>query len=207
MKQRSFLSKRREDFSTDYCSSIAADLWLRPGVRHTLLLHRTRADDDGENRDNVGKWHFVAVQAAPSFSNSFPQIYGEDSSIPCLIPCAIDQDPYFRLTREAAARLKYPKPALIHAKFIPSLLGAQSKMSASSESSGIFMTDSPKSIKGKINKSFSGGGATVEEHKERGGIPEVDVAFQYLTFFLEDDVELTRIETVRLHFARFSRVG
>ena len=59
------------------------------------------------------------------------------------------------------------------------------------------MTDTPKSIKGKINKSFSGGGATVEEHKERGGIPEVDVAFQYLTFCLEDDVELARIETVR----------
>ena len=71
-------------------------------------------------------------------------------------------------------------------------------MSASSETSGIFMTDSPKVIKGKINKfAFSGGGATVEEHRERGGIPEVDVAFQYLTFFLEDDVELERIETVR----------
>lgn len=115
-----------------------------------------------------------------------------------MIPCAIDQDPYFRLTREAAARLKYKKPALIHAKFIPSLLGAQSKMSASVDSTSIFMTDTQKQIKDKINKyAFSGGGATLEEHREKGGNPDVDVSFQYLTFFLEDDDELAMIEKVR----------
>lgn len=60
------------------------------------------------------------------------------------------------------------------------------------------MTDDPKTIKNKINKyAFSGGGATAEEHKEKGGNPDVDVAFQYLTFFLEDDVELARVEKVR----------
>lgn len=44
--------------------------------------------------DNVGMYHFAAVQATPSFSNSFPQIFGERTDIPALIPCAIDQDPY-----------------------------------------------------------------------------------------------------------------
>ncbi|GAA5897318.1 hypothetical protein JCM5296_000997 [Sporobolomyces johnsonii] len=144
--------------------------------------------------DNVGKWHFVAIQAAPSFSNSFPQIFGTKTDIPCLIPCAIDQDPYFRLTRECAQRLKYRKPALVHAKFIPSLLGAQSKMSASAAESSIYMTDSPKMIKDKINKyAFSGGQATVEEHRAKGGDPDVDVSFQYLTFFLDDDAEVEQI--------------
>jgi tryptophanyl-tRNA synthetase len=71
--------------------------------------------------DNIGKLHFVSIQAAPSFSNTFPQMFGPKGDIPCLIPCAIDQDPYFRLTRDVAAKLKYPKPALIHAKFFPSL--------------------------------------------------------------------------------------
>ncbi|GAA5840453.1 hypothetical protein JCM9279_007330 [Rhodotorula babjevae] len=144
--------------------------------------------------DNVGKWHFVAIQATPSFSNSFPQIFGDKADIPCLIPCAIDQDPYFRLTRECAQRLKYKKPALIHAKFIPSLLGAQSKMSASAVESSIYMTDSAKEIKTKINKyAFSGGQTTVEEHRELGGDPDVDVSFQYLTFFLDDDAEVEQI--------------
>ncbi|GAA6012197.1 hypothetical protein JCM10207_002756 [Rhodosporidiobolus poonsookiae] len=144
--------------------------------------------------DNVGKWHFVSIQATPSFSNSFPQIFGTKTDIPCLIPCAIDQDPYFRITREVAQRLKYKKPALIHAKFIPSLLGAQSKMSASAAESSIYMTDTAKEIKTKINKyAFSGGQTTVEEHREKGGDPDVDVSFQYLTFFLDDDAEVEQI--------------
>jgi len=101
-------------------------------------------------RDNIGKVHFVAIQAAPSFSNSFPQIFGTKADIPSLIPCAIDQDPYFRLTRDVAHKLKYPKPALIHGKFIPSLGGAQTKMSASIDSSSIFMNDTLKKITTKV---------------------------------------------------------
>ena len=44
---------------------------------------------------NSGKVAFPAVQAAPSFSNSFPHIFGKNTKVPCLIPQAIDQDPYF----------------------------------------------------------------------------------------------------------------
>lgn len=143
--------------------------------------------------DSVGKVHFVSVQAAPAFSNSFPQIYGSRSDIPCLIPCAIDQDPYFRITRDVAARLKYPKPSLIHSKFFPSLQGPQTKMSASNESSSIYMTDTPKQIKKKVGQAFSGGQETVEEHRRLGGNPDVDVAYQYLLFFIDDDEEMMQL--------------
>ena len=95
--------------------------------------------------------HFVAIHAAPSFSNSFPQIFGTRSDIPALIPCAIDQDPYFRLTRDVVHTLKYPKPALIHSKFIPSLGVAQIKMSGSGETISIFMNDSLKKIQTKVS--------------------------------------------------------
>lgn len=48
--------------------------------------------------------------------------------------------------------------------------------------------------KKKINKyAFSGGQATSEEQRQFGGNPDVDVAFQYLTFFLEDDEDLESI--------------
>ena len=40
--------------------------------------------------DVIGKISFPAIQAAPSFSSSFPFIFG-NSKVPCLIPCAIDQ--------------------------------------------------------------------------------------------------------------------
>ena len=46
----------------------------------------------------------------------------------------------------------------------------------------------------KINKyAFSGGQASIKEQRELGGNPDVDVSFQYLTFFLEDDEELEKI--------------
>ena len=149
--------------------------------------------------DNIGKIHFGAIQAAPSFSNSFPQIFGTKSDIPSLIPCAIDQDPYFRLTRDVAQKLRYPKPALLHAKFFPALQGPQTKMSASDVNSSIFMNDTPNQIKNKINRhGFSGGRETEEEHRRLGGNTDVDVSYQYLGFFLEDDDELAQIGEVSL---------
>uniref|UniRef100_A0A8C3G5D2 Tryptophan--tRNA ligase, cytoplasmic n=1 Tax=Cyclopterus lumpus TaxID=8103 RepID=A0A8C3G5D2_CYCLU len=144
--------------------------------------------------DCIGKISFPAIQAAPSFSSSFPQIFKGRKDIQCLIPCAIDQDPYFRMTRDVAPRIGYTKPALLHSTFFPALQGAQTKMSASDANTSIFLTDTPKQIKNKVNKhAFSGGKDTVEEHRKYGGNPDIDVAFMYLTFFLEDDEQLEKI--------------
>ena len=68
-------------------------------------------------------------------------------------------------------------------------------MSASNPNSAVFLTDTSNQIKNKINRhGFSGGGATAEEHKLNGGNTDVDVSFQYLRFFLEDDAELAKIK-------------
>ena len=45
----------------------------------------------------------------------------------CLIPCAIDQDPYFRQTRFKAPMIGRRKPALIEPHFFPALHGPQGK--------------------------------------------------------------------------------
>jgi tryptophanyl-tRNA synthetase len=163
-------------------------------VSRQISYNQAKATFGFNESDNIGKIHFAAVQATPSFSSSFPQIFGTTTTTPCLIPCAIDQDPYFRLTRDVANKLKYSKPALIHAKFFPALQGPQTKMSASDVNSSIFMTDTPNQLKNKVNKhGFSGGKETEEEHRREGGDTEVDVAYQYLRFFLEDDEELEQI--------------
>ncbi|KAJ4488578.1 hypothetical protein J3R30DRAFT_954531 [Lentinula aciculospora] len=163
-------------------------------ISRQITYSQAKATFGFNDSDNIGKIHFASIQAAPSFSNSFPQIFGTVFNVPCLIPCAIDQDPYFRLTRDVAQKLKYPKPSLIHSKFFPALQGPQTKMSASDPNSSIYMTDKPAQIKNKINKhGFSGGQETEEEHRRLGGNTEVDVAYQYLTFFLEDDEELAKI--------------
>ena len=49
----------------------------------------------------------------------------------------------------------------------------------------------------QINKyAFSGGRDTKEEHQKYGGDTTVDVSYQYLTFFLDDDDKLEHIRQV-----------
>lgn len=144
--------------------------------------------------DCIGKIHFASVQIATAFPSSFPDVLGLPPKTPCLIPCAIDQDPYFRVCRDVADKLKFSKPSLIHAKFFPALQGASTKMSASDTTTSIFMDDTPKQIQKKINKhAFSGGRATLEEHRELGGDIDKDIAYQYLSFFSEDDEKLDQL--------------
>ena len=68
------------------------------------------------------------------------------------------------------------------------------KMSSSDENSAIFLTDTPQVIERKIKQhAFSGGRETKEEQRELGANLEVDVSYQWLRFFLEDDEELDQI--------------
>uniref|UniRef100_M4FG90 Tryptophan--tRNA ligase, cytoplasmic n=1 Tax=Brassica campestris TaxID=3711 RepID=M4FG90_BRACM len=147
---------------------------------------------------STAKMIFPSVQAAPSFSSSFPHklFPDEKKNIPCLIPCAIDQDPYFRLTRDVAPRLDFIKPALIESKFFPALRasGNNGKMSASDANSAIYINDSAKDIKRKINSAVTGGRDNLEDQKKYGAKLEEDIPFQYLSFFLEDDAELEHIK-------------
>jgi tryptophanyl-tRNA synthetase len=144
------------------------------------------------NESNIGSIFYTSMQAVPAF---LPSVI-KKKKIPCLIPHAIDQDPHFRLSRDILPKLGHFKPASIQCKFFPGLAGMQTdgKMSSSDESTTIYTTDDLKTIKNKINKhAFSGGQATVEEHRKKGGNPNVDVAYQWLTFFEEDDEKLKKI--------------
>lgn len=145
------------------------------------------------DEDNCGKFAFPAIQIAPCFSSSFPHIFGT-ANVPCLIPCAIDQDPYFRMTRDIAHSLDCEKPALIHSKFIASLKGLNGKMSSSDPTTAIYISDTKDEIRNKVMKhAFSGGRETAREHKQYGGNCDIDVSYIYLSFFLDDDKELEQI--------------
>ncbi|ROW09984.1 hypothetical protein VPNG_06580 [Cytospora leucostoma] len=167
-------------------------------VAKLITFNQAKGIFGANGSTNIGRIHFGAVQGSTSFASTFPHIFGPDeevtTKIPCLIPCAIDQDPYFRMTRDVAARLHWAKPSLIHARFLDALQGPGSKMSASVDSSAIFMKDTANQIKNKVNKhAFSGGKETLEEHRELGGNPDIDVAYQYLRYFMEEDDELQKV--------------
>jgi tryptophanyl-tRNA synthetase len=60
-------------------------------IQKCVTMNQVRGIFGLGESDNIGKISFPAIQAAPSFSTSFPHIFGTEKNIPCLIPCAIDQ--------------------------------------------------------------------------------------------------------------------
>lgn len=162
-------------------------------IQKFCTYNQARAIFGFTGSDNIGKAAFAAVQAAPSFSAAFETVL-HTPNMPCLIPCAIDQDAYFRMTRDVAPRLGYRKPSLIFCKFFPPLQGRGGKMSGSEMNGAVYITDTAKVIKDRINKhAFSGGQETKELQQKYGANLDVDVSYEWLTFFMEDDDRLGEI--------------
>ena len=141
-----------------------------------------------------GKMLSSLLQASDMLHPQLPEFEGD---CPVVIPVGIDQDPHIRLARDISQRIKVPKftqISSVYTLFIPGLNGG--KMSSSNPNSFISISDSPEEVKNKINKyAFSGGKDTLEEHRKLGGNPDIDVSFQYLKFFFEqDDKKLAQIE-------------
>lgn len=160
-------------------------------VAKRITYSTTQAVFGFENSNNIGEIFYTSVQAAPSF---LPSVEA-GKPVPVLIPCGIDQDPHFRIARDVAAKMGYPKPALIHNKLLPSLLGPTGKMSASIPDSSIFTTDTEARAKKKVMDAFTGGRATIEEQRRLGANPYICSIFaQYNYVFEPDDAELAVVE-------------
>jgi len=174
-------------------------------IQKAVTYNGARAMFGFTGESNIGQSAFPAIQAAPSFPTTFTiplqvDTHPSNAAMPCLIPCAIDQDPYFRMTRDVAHKLvpaAHPlkgKPSLVHSKFFPPLQGSKGKMSASNVNSAVYLTDTPEVIQKKIKEhAVSGGQETSKLQREKGADLDEDVAFQWLRFFLEDDEELEAI--------------
>jgi tryptophanyl-tRNA synthetase len=135
-----------------------------------------------QDSTNIGWIFWPAIQAVPCFIHA--KLTGEN--VPSLIPAAIDQDPYWRVTRDVAPKLGYYKPAQIHCRFVPGL-GEGGKMSAREPDTCIFTTDTPEIIKKKIWNAFTGGRPTAREQKKLGGEPELCTVYQYFLYLFEED--------------------
>jgi len=141
------------------------------------------------NSTNVGMIGFPPLQAVPCF---LPTII-EGKPTPVLIPAAIDQDPYWRLTRDIAEKIGFYKPAQIHSKFLPSLQ-TTGKMSSSNPETALFTTDEPKIIEEKVSNAFTGGQPTTALQKKLGGNPGICSVFSYLKFLFDTSRESNQRE-------------
>jgi len=168
--------------------SVLYDIAIR--VAKHVTFSTVKAVFGFEDSSNIGIIFFPAIQAAPAFVPS--DLAGKN--VPCLIPAAIDQDPYWRVTRDIATKLGYYKPAQIHCRFLPGL-GRGGKMSASLPETCIFTTDSPEVAEKKIWNAFTGGKPTEREQREHGGDPNICTIYYYFYYlFEEDDKKMTKLE-------------
>ncbi len=139
---------------------------------------------------NIGLIFYPSLQIVPTFFEKRR----------ALIPCAIDQDPYWRIQRDIAESLGYYKTAAIHSIFLPPLTGIHDKMSSSKPETAIFLDDDELTVKKKVMKyAFSGGQPSIEEHRKKGGNPDIDVSFQWLYMFFEEDDN--KLEEIRKAYA------
>jgi tryptophanyl-tRNA synthetase len=144
-----------------------------------------------QDSTNIGWIFWPAIQAAPCFIHK--KLTGEN--VPALIPAAIDQDPYWRVTRDIAQKLGYYKPAQIHCRFLPGL-GVGGKMSASIPETSIFTVDPPELVERKIWNAFTGGKGTAAEQRKTGADPTICSIFQYYYYlFEENDKKLAERDT------------
>ncbi|KAG5671873.1 hypothetical protein PVAND_002043 [Polypedilum vanderplanki] len=164
-------------------------------VRKSVTYGQIKNTFGFTDSDPIGKIVFPSLQLVPALSTSFPEIFGNEKVQPIIVS-GLDQEPYIRLMHEISQKLDFPTPISIHSIFFPALHGVRTKMSTSDVNTAIFLSDTAKQIKTKINKhAFSGGRVTVEEHREFGGDTNVDVSYHLLKFFQSNDDELEKIRS------------
>lgn len=135
---------------------------------------------------NVGMFYCCSTQSAGCFASSFPGILHKEQAMlrdmGCLIPCSYDISGYFAEVRKHANDIGENRPSFLYSSLLPSLQGGDVKMSASISTSAIYLADDDEVIRDKIRQAFPAG------HNS------MDVAFDWLRFFLEDDDELAEIQ-------------
>ncbi|NWG10211.1 tryptophan--tRNA ligase [Candidatus Bathyarchaeota archaeon] len=150
-------------------------------VAKRITYSTAKATFGFQDSTNIGWIFWPAIQAVPCFIHA--KLTGEN--VPALIPAAIDQDPYWRVTRDIAQKLGYYKPAQIHCRLLPGL-GGGGKMSSSEPETTIFTTDKSEAVKRKIWNAFTGGKETAAEQKKIGAEPNICTIFQYYYFLFEE---------------------
>ncbi len=157
---------------------------LAIAISRRITLSTVKATYGYTPDKNIGLHFYPAVQAAHVV---FPNLFGIPN---VLVPIGPDEDPHLRICRDVAELMGYRKPSVLHSIFLPGTDG--SKMSKSKDNA-IYLLDSKKEVRKKIMNAFSGGQASIEEHRKLGGDPEIDIPFTYLKYFFLSSAESLKL--------------
>ena len=106
-----------------------------------------------------------------------PQLPENGGPRQTLIPVGVDQHPYVLLARDVAKQIGMIPPCELVIRSLPSLNDPERKMSKSRPDGAIFLDDSEKDVRRKIRGGVTGALASLEEHKNYGGVPEACSVF------------------------------
>jgi tryptophanyl-tRNA synthetase len=129
---------------------------------------------------DLGKVSAVLLQIADILHIQLDFMFGKN---PTITGIGLDQDPHARITRDIAKRVNYDLETPSFFYFMhQSGLKEGTKMSSSDKDTAIFLNDTPKDVKTKINRSFTGGKDTVEEQRKYGGNPDICKIYEFFKF-------------------------
>jgi tryptophanyl-tRNA synthetase len=126
----------------------------------------------------------------------YPQ---EKEKMPGIIPVGIDQAPHIRMVRDIARRMQkeygYFLPSALYHKYTSALDGSFKMSKSSSEIGKIEIPEKDiKALEKKINKTLTGGRATAEEQRKKGGEIEKCIAYEYCkNHFIKEDKVLSKM--------------
>jgi tryptophanyl-tRNA synthetase len=131
-------------------------------------------------KSNIGELFYVAYQIMPCFIDKNKQ---------CIVVAGEDQDPFFRLARDIAHKLKCKPPIVLYTINFPGLDGSNKMSTSVPETIPIFIEDTPKIIKQKVSKIKQVGAGTLDELFDKGANLMKDVPFKLIEF-LETNSEI-----------------
>jgi tryptophanyl-tRNA synthetase len=154
------------------------------GLRITVSVMDENAAIVGDSKNTFGQ--IVSALKGLGYSD----IMADAKHGICDLPAATSKDRYpirmalLQLERSMGGQ-GLLQPSSTYHRFAIGMTGG--KMSSSMPETTIFLNEDLAKMEKKFKRSFSGGQSTVEEHRRLGGNPDIDVAFQYLKFFFEED--------------------
>lgn|GEM_PF-177319 len=153
---------------------------------------------ENEFRAIYGSVHPAKVMSAFTQMGDilFPQL---SERMPGVIPVGIDQAPHIRMVRDVSRRLKqdygFFLPSAVYNKYTPALNGAFKMSKSDSEMVKLEIPEKDlKIVEKKINRALTGGRATIEEQRKKGGEIEKCMVYEYCKdHFIKDDKTLSQM--------------
>ena len=164
------------------------------GVMISLSVHDENADVFGQlpngriDREKVATVFNSVVEAVTTLG--FSDIMSSPKQGHVRVPSATRRDMHGIRTallhlERSMGGMGLLAPSSTYHHFAVGMTG--DKMSSSRPKTTLFLRDDLATVEKKIKRAFSGGQSTVEEHRRLGGNPDIDVAYQYMMYFFEED--------------------